>query len=507
MTVHLIWPSLIGAFFLIVSFQNCTSNKWNSGTIGLSMSSSTAVVENRAPELFTPLSGTNNLASTRCSANDTETWKICSSKITDGSIDTIEVNGQINCSDSTCSLQVQNKKTVSILGLSNAKFYRSAGFDKPLLAFYQVENVVISNIDFYDIENVAYKAKSGDQEINSLCLSYSDQKCEPIVSIQSTTQVEIRKSKFLNGKIFGIALANNDKVFISDSLVQNSWWFGIWGKNNRLLEFSNNQFLNNRSNAFLMSFEKSEKTLIKDNYFSGNHHATAFHVCGTGSEPCPGGQIDLIEQVNNVEITNNTFVNGRLSLEFPEDKNHNWISAIEFEPHDKNISNVKIHNNTISNNSGSEFYLNLPTGDQNRQLLNGFSFYNNTLCNNTTQGATFGSTFRWGSQVNSYGNTICDETPEPPRTQKPLVTSAGLGCSQNECIWIQGSDFSANCTVDIYKADWSKLITKITNPICQSNVITFKIPPEVLSSEISINFSVVNETGLWSAPYNLKIKP
>lgn len=507
MSVHFIWSSLICAFILIFSFQNCTSNKWNSGALDVTTQSSTSLTMNRTPELFSPLSETSHSASTKCSAKDSETWKSCLSKISDGSIDTIEVTGQINCPDSSCSLQVQNKKTFSILGLSNAKFYRSAGFDKALLSFYQVENVVISNIDFFDIENVAYKAKAGDQEINKLCLAYSGQKCEPIVSIQSATQVEIRKSKFLNGKIFGITLVNNDKVFMSDSIIQGSWWFGIWGNSNRLLEFSNNQFLNNRSNAFLMSFEKSEKTLIKNNYFSGNHHATAFHTCGTGSDPCPGGQIDLVEQVNNVEIANNTFVNGRLSLEFPEDTNHNWISAIEFEPHDKNISNVKIHNNTISNNSGSEFYLNLPTGDQNRQLLNGFSFYSNTLCNNTTQGTTFGSTFHWGSQINSYGNTVCGDTPEPPRTQKPLITSAGLGCSQNECIWIQGSDFSVNCTIDIYKADWSKLITKVTNPVCQSNVITFKIPPEVLSSEISINFSVVNETGLWSAPYNLKIKP
>lgn len=535
MRTSVIFTSLIGILILVFSFQNCKSNKWDSGTS--TASSTVLAIENRSPLLFTPLTlSTTETANTKCSADDTASWKSCVAKINSGVVDTIEISGQINCNDADCSLQSQNRKSISMLGTNNARFYRTTGFDKPLLSFYQVENVIISNIEFAEIENKAYKAKAGGQEINSDCLKYSNQSCEPIVSIVASTQVEIRKSKFMNGKIFGITLVNNDKVFVSDSLIQNSWWFGIWGNSNRLLEFSNNQFIKNRSNAFLMSFEKSERTLISQNYFSGNHHATAFHACGTGSDPCPGGQIDLVEQVNNVEITNNTFINGSLSMEFPEDSAHNWISAIEFEPHDKNITNLQIHHNTITNNSGSEFYLNLPTGNLNRQLLTNFSFFKNRICDNKTQGNFFGAAFLWGSSVNSYENSDCSQIPIPEptpnptpaptptpvpvptttpaptplptpiTTQKPIITAAGLGCSQNECIWVQGNHFSTSCSVDIYKLDWSKLLARVTTANCQNTVVTFKIPTDILNSETSIHLTIINDGGLWADPLSFKIK-
>lgn len=224
-------------------------------------------------------------------------------------------------------------------------------------------------------------------------------------------------------------------------------------------------------------------------------------------------------------------------MEYPEDSNHNWISAIEFEPHDKNISNVQIHNNTIRNNSGSEFYINLPTGDQNRQLLNGFSFFNNSICNNKSQGTVFGPGFKWGLQINSYGNTNCNEptascaTPsvydkttnscickspnvmvngicqQPPPQLQPKITSAGLGCSQNECLWIQGLNFSSVCSVDIYKSDWSKLLARVEKTTCTATVVTFKIPTEILNSETSFHLTVINQSGLWTDPYFFKIKP
>jgi hypothetical protein len=90
-----------------------------------------------------------------------------------------------------------------------------------------------------------------------------------------------------------------------------------------------------------------------------------------------------------------------------------------------------------------------------------------------------------------------------------IATTVGLGCGYNTCIWINGSNFSTSCSVNVYSASGTTQIATVTAPAanCQSTVFTFAIPAGIQPGNASIQLSVVNlETGVASNKLSIQIQ-
>jgi hypothetical protein len=103
----------------------------------------------------------------------------------------------------------------------------------------------------------------------------------------------------------------------------------------------------------------------------------------------------------------------------------------------------------------------------------------------------------------------------------PQINSAGLGCDNNQCIWISGTGFTepgGGCSVSIFAGDWSHGTTPEAvlysgapnGPNCTNTLVTFAIPSNVLQSFVDVNVNVTNTslTGVnWSNPVHIVISP
>ncbi len=91
----------------------------------------------------------------------------------------------------------------------------------------------------------------------------------------------------------------------------------------------------------------------------------------------------------------------------------------------------------------------------------------------------------------------------------PSITSAGLGCTTDQCMWISGAGFSTNCDVNLFKPDWSApalLATLHGSQLnCTNGLVTFQIPSWIQNAYPSVNVNVTNSSGIWSQPTNVSI--
>jgi hypothetical protein len=345
-----------------------------------------------------------------CTATNQASWVSCKNQLLKGLANTVIVNGTINCPDASCNLNLTHGDTVRITSTTTGVFNRTGGFNQSLLAFSNITNLEVSNLTLQEPANIPIQLTPGAAEVNKYCVNYANDTCGSLLSVSGNKTVMINNVRLINGKRFGLALSNNETATLKNSLVQNAFWFGVWGGSNKYLTILANRIEKNRSNGILMSFGNSVRTLISGNDFNQNHRATAFHSCGsTGKDPCPGGQIDFSGAAQNITLEYNIFENGAMSGEFPEDAKHNWVSGIEFEPHTGNILNVKMNGNFIHNNSGPDFFVNMPDSSHQSTFKISLSVTNNRFCNNKDQGNHFTSAFKWGSGISLVNNTVnCD---------------------------------------------------------------------------------------------------
>lgn len=90
------------------------------------------------------------------------------------------------------------------------------------------------------------------------------------------------------------------------------------------------------------------------------------------------------------------------------------------------------------------------------------------------------------------------------------ITGAGLGCDQNQCMWITATNVGAQCAVGIYAPDWSSQLATITmqDISCTSSGATFTIPDWIRSKYSSVIVNYQNLTdGTWSSPMLVSIVP
>lgn len=395
-----------------------------------------------------------------CTAVDVSGWIECKNKMSNGAIKKIIIEKDINCSKADdCSLSVSDKNDLTITSNNNVKIVRNSGFGRALIQFTNVKNGEISNVNFIEPINNPIQLSKGAQEVNSECKDYN-YACDSLIKIDKSSNVSVKNVKIINGKLFGLSLYDNESILVEDSEISNSWWFGIWGGANKKLIIKKTKFLNNRSNGALLDFKNAVEVKIVDSLFSGNHHATAFHVCEGGGAPCPGGQIDFVNHVQNLTVENNVFENGKMSGEFPEDINHNWVSAIEFEPHAQNIQNVVIKNNIIKNNTGSSFFVNAPSSGKEASFIADIVFADNQVCNNGTK-YNFPNGASWGKQVKIFNSRdVCAEDSSGVISANSCsISSRGDVCSI-DVKWEASTDSVCMWSGDTLWACEGKSVTK-----------------------------------------------
>lgn len=524
-----------------------------------------------------------------CTATDLSSWINCKEQIKNKSSYKIIVNGTIHCTGDICNTAITNKASVTITSDSLGVFVRESGFASPLLSFSRVSEVNISNITIKEPKNIPVQPQPGLAEINSLCEDAPKSQCGITLSVSGAENVSIKNVSIYNAKRIALGIAYSKNVMVENSYIDDSFHFGSWASKNEKLTIQNSLFTNSRSNAIIADLSKSIETKIIGNRFTNNHRATAFHVCDSSkTAPCPGGQIDLAVESSNVEVAHNIFENAKMSIEFPEDKNHDWISGIEFES--KNISNVLIHDNIIRNHSGSDFFLNMPNiTDPKIQLV----FKDNRTCNNRTQGFNYLEEFIWTQEISKINNvTDCSDSksamgtlsmtsapcivklgqkncstqiswntrnapnaclfvassrklvacspsyqnlsidwitnkvvkfelraernyfsrklsevtvkPIIEETGKPHILNAGLGCDDQNCIWATGLNVEKGCFVNIYNTNYVKIET-IKDPICQVDLVTFKVPAHIIKQYSKVIINVANQNRKWSNSFAVSL--
>ena len=418
----------------LVFFNNCTQNQFKSSldqASFISSQSQTNYIKNLNSNIQDQLSSINTVsadqaaADVECSASDLAAWKNCVAKVANGKVNRINVTGVINCADQNCFLSVTSVPQFKIIANDQAAFVRTGGFEFPLFKFTSVNSIVVTGVKVFETKNKAVQPQPGAEELNSICLTTSTGKCSATLEVYKAQSVEVTHSYFQNGKVFNALFWGVDDLKIDQSRFDEAFLFGIWGAENKLITLTKSVFQRNRSNAFLIDFTATQQALVSQNIFDQNHHATAFHVCGaSGTEPCPGGQIDLVQQSQNITITGNSFFNSGLSGEFPEDRNPSLIiTGVEFEPHTKTISNVKIDSNYYENNNSGLFYLNLPDSSAYSTFKSDVIVSNNSYCRMPRALFNYANEYQWKSQVkysNNIGQCLSGKMviPQPPIAPK-----------------------------------------------------------------------------------------
>jgi hypothetical protein len=87
----------------------------------------------------------------------------------------------------------------------------------------------------------------------------------------------------------------------------------------------------------------------------------------------------------------------------------------------------------------------------------------------------------------------------------PAVTSAGLGCSDLSCVSASGSNFTTECTVDLYSDSYVYLGTP-TDVYCSDSLVTFRLPETIQSLYSVVGIAIINGDNQWNSPYFLSIE-
>lgn len=118
--------------------------------------------------------------------------------------------------------------------------------------------------------------------------------------------------------------------------------------------------------------------------------------------------------------------------------------------------------------------------------------------------------FQWPVQRGKTGHFSLAVPSEARFYQGGYITSAGLGCNDFKCIWINGFNFTNDCEVNLYPGDWStgeQPVGIISLPSCNNERhVTFRIPESIYKSYKSLNLIVTRKgTKSWSNAFLINL--
>jgi hypothetical protein len=374
----------------------------------------------------------STLASTNiCQASNIQTLKDCFGKLNSRLADAVEITTEIVCSgDRACDFPtIAVNRPVSIYGTpnSNAGIKRTDHYDYPILKLAGSTQTTVSNLVFDDTQNRSCYDPDTNCWGNPIDVNGS--------SNYVFDGITIKNSQFL-----GLQIDNANSVTIKNSKFLNIGWFGIWTGSPQNLHIENNTFQDTHSNAILATFAgtAANPSTITNNYFINNHKIAVFYVCGSGTDPCPGGQIVISGGSNNLVISNNTIKDGSLNI---------GTTGIELNT---DTSNLTIQNNDIHHNTGAGIYLNSGSGNvSNLNIVNNM-IYDNSWGNIHAPGANIS-----GNCESAGCNPNAGVIPTPTPTQS--------GC-------LLRSQGDANCDGKVDMIDYYYLVLALNGGKTPSSV-------------------------------------
>lgn len=112
------------------------------------------------------------------------------------------------------------------------------------------------------------------------------------------------------------------------------------------------------------------------------------------------------------------------------------------------------------------------------------------------------------SNATAGQTTVASQTATAMDPVAPVITSAGLGGSNQQSIWAIGSNLSSACSVQIYDgATGTATLATLANVGCAPTFLGFTLPDAVSKNYSSIKFTVANPGSAPSIPYSLPIQP
>lgn len=293
-------------------------------------------------QIFTPKAASTTTAAV-CKASDLSSLKNCFGKLTNNQTNKIEITNLITCSGSNAcafSLNNINRQVIVYGSTTGAGLFRTDTFTYPFLTINNSRGVLIKNLKF-------------EENTNTTC-RYPTDNCASTISIADSSNIFLDQLTINNSKAMGVAASNVHNFYVSNSTISNVAVFGIWMNNNSSFTSSDvhivsNTFANNQSNAILFSANggtTNSLNTITGNTFNHNHRNAVFSVCGaSGKDPCSGGQLLIEQNTRNLQIANNTIQNG-------SNGSYSYLGTSGIEFANANISDVKIANNDIHDNTG-----------------------------------------------------------------------------------------------------------------------------------------------------------
>ncbi len=333
-----------------------------------------------------------------CQASTSQSLRDCFTKLNSNLVDTVEITTEIVCSgDRTCELPpITVNHPVSIYGTpnSNAGIKRIDHYDYNIILFNQSTQTTISNLVFDDTQNKFCNGTS----------CYGVQ-----IALLGGSNYVFDGITIKNSQYIGLEIGNANDVTIKNSKFLNMGMIAVWTGDNPIHAIiENNVFQDNFSNAILATFKgtATDPSIIRNNYFINNHRQAVFSVCGSGTDPCPGGQVLIAGNTNNLVVSNNTIKDGSLPI---------GTTGIELNG---NTSNVTIQNNDIHHNTGAGIFLNRDSGNiSNLNIVNNM-IYGNNGPNVYAPGANISGNCE-SADCNPTAGAIITPTPTPILSPTP----------------------------------------------------------------------------------------
>lgn len=301
-----------------------------------------------------------------CAAHNLDKFRTCMGMVASGEADNVELLNLITCSGAdTCNFSLNNiSRPVKIYGAPNS----GAGFRRVDSYTYSIFNV--SNSNGVSISNLLF-----DEVAGNAC----PENCGSTISVWDSSVITLADLTILSSKVMGVAVSKTQKIAVRNSVIHNAAVFGMWFSNDLSalsseVAIENNLFKDNKSNAILFaaSSPATSPSVIRNNTFLHNHRDVIFFVCGSGTDPCSGGQLLIEQGTRNLRIENNVIKDGKIDA---YDARGYHASGIEFTNH--NAHDVVMAGNDIHGNTGTGIVANLGITDISNISITGNKLYAN----------------------------------------------------------------------------------------------------------------------------------
>ena len=270
----------------------------------------------------------------------------------------INIQNDLACTGSACCpsggalLELNNVSNLSIEGNGHRLLRQDGQRQCSLVDVQNSSRLAINNW------------KLDDDSRDAACVV--NDRCPRMLHIRNSSNITLNGISVSNSKGYAIYVQRVNGFSFDNSELRNSGVLGLYigheSDSSTNISVRNSTFLDNQTNALALlgvTGSSAGTNVVSNNVFRRNHWRGQWPVAarfGTGFTG--GGQI-YVARATGVTISGNTVADGRCVNCFVRSDGGTGISGIEIaKPGENSVSNVRITNNTISNNDSWGIFVN-----------------------------------------------------------------------------------------------------------------------------------------------------